>query len=424
MSNNDLITKNEQDSKMSLNSDNEKHEESGEKYKNKKYEIDGWEDDALNLKVKLLKGIYSHGFENPSPIQKKCLYPMSKYKHNGEHCDILAQAQSGTGKTGGFVISTLERIDETKKATQSIILAPTHELASQIKNVTDSIGSYMSLETKLLIGGTSVEDDRNYFSKNTPHIVVGTPGRVKDMIERKALKTNKLILMVLDEVDEMMSKGFKVQILDIFQHMPEKVQLGFFSATMPEIVKELINRILQDPIKILVKAEQLTLQGIKQYYVQVYNDNEKYATLKDLFANLSIAQSIIYCNSTNRVDDLFEAMTEDGFPVGRMHGKLPENVRNETSKKFRRGTERVLICSDLYARGIDVQQVSIVINFDIPKDESTYLHRIGRSGRWGRKGLAINFKTKYDRDKLLKFERYYDTQIDEMPNNYAKHIDL
>ena len=282
----------------------------------------------------------------------------------------------------------------------------------------------MNIETKLLIGGTSVEEDRNYFSNNVPHVVIGTPGRIKDMIERKSLKTKNLTLLVIDEVDEMMSKGFKVQILDILQHMPEKIQLGLFSATMPEDVKEFIDRILQNPIKILVKAEQLTLQGIKQYYVQVYNDNEKYSTVKDLFGNLSIGQSIIYCNSTNRVDDLHEAMQEDGFPVGKMHGKLSENVRNDTSKNFRKGVERVLICSDLYARGIDVQQVSIVINFDIPKNESTYLHRIGRSGRWGRKGVAINFKTKYDNDKLRRFQEYYDTQIDELPVNYAEHIDL
>jgi len=392
--------------------------------KNRKYEIDGWEDDNLDLKEPLLRGIYSHGFENPSPIQKKCLYPMARYTEKGEHCDVLAQAQSGTGKTGGFVCSTLERIDEKKKLTQALVLAPTHELAGQIKKVFDSIGSYMNIETKLLIGGKSVEEDRNYFKNNVPHIVIGTPGRTKDMIDRKLLKTKNLILLVIDEVDEMMSKGFKIQILDIMQNMPEKIQLGLFSATMPEDVKEFINNILNNPIKILVKADQLTLQGIKQYYVTVYNDNEKYGSIKDLFANLSIAQSIIYCNSTNRVDDLYDAMQEDGFPVGRMHGKLSEQVREETSRKFLRGDERVLICSDLYARGIDVQQVSIVINFDIPKDVNTYLHRIGRSGRWGRKGVAINFKTKYDNDKLKRFEEYYDTQIEEMPTNYTEHIDL
>ncbi len=392
--------------------------------KNKKYEIEDWEDEHLDLKEPLLRGIYSHGFEAPSPIQKKCLYPLSRYKEKGEFCDILAQAQSGTGKTGGFTISALQRINENLKATQSIILAPTHELATQIKHVIDSIGCYMNIQTKLLIGGTSVEEDRNYFSNNVPHIVIGTPGRTKDMIERKSLKIKNLTLLVIDEVDEMMSKGFKVQMLDILQGMPDKIQLGLFSATMPEDVKEFIDRILQNPIKILVKAEQLTLQGIRQYYVQVYNDNEKYGAVKDLFANLSIGQSIIYCNSTNRVDDLHEAMQEDGFPVGKMHGKLSESVRKDTSRKFQKGVERVLICSDLYARGIDVQQVNIVINFDIPKSESTYLHRIGRSGRWGRKGVAINFKTKYDNDKIRRFQEYYDTQIDELPNNYAEHIDL
>jgi len=210
----------------------------------------------------------------------------------------------------------------------------------------------------------------------------------------------------------------------IFQYMPNEIQIGLFSATMPDDLQELTQKFMRNPIKILVKAEQLTLQGIAQYFINLEDDVQKYETLKDLFQSLTISQAIIYCNSTRRVDDLQEAMEADGFPVKKIHGKMPDTERKVTHKEFKTGGCRVLITSDLFARGIDVQQVSIVINFDIPRNEHTYLHRIGRSGRWGRKGIAINFQTKHDATRLKKFEDYYQTQITEMPSDYTKHLGL
>ena len=386
----------------------------------KRYKIDQWDDENLDLKQALLRGIYAFGFEKPSAIQKQALYPMTVRPAN----DIIAQAQSGTGKTGAFVTGTLQIIDEKNPVTQALILAPTHELALQTKQVMDDIGRFLKVKTQLLVGGTSVENDKKQLLENTPHVVIGTPGRVHDMFRRKYLVASTMKVLVIDEADEMLSSGFKEQMYKIFQYMPNEIQIGLFSATMPDDLQELTQKFMRKPIKILVKAEQLTLQGIAQYYINLEDDVQKYECLKDLFQSLTISQAIIYCNSTRRVDDLQEAMEADGFPVKKIHGKMPDVERKATHKEFKTGGCRVLITSDLFARGIDVQQVSIVINFDIPRNEHTYLHRIGRSGRWGRKGIAINFQTKHDATRLKKFEDYYQTQIAEMPSDYTAHLGL
>ena len=394
-----------------------------EEGKNDNYRnIVSWEDKELNLKEKLLRGIYSYGFEKPSSIQKRAIYPLI-YGIKGKKKDIIAQAQSGTGKTGTFVIGALQMLDETKNVPQALILAPTHELARQIKNVADSLGNYMDINTILLVGGTSVEENKKNIQDLRPQLIVGTPGRVHDIIRRKYLDTKHLSILVLDEADEMLSSGFKEQMSKILNYMPEKIQIGLFSATLPDELLSITSSFMRNPIKILVKNEELTLQGISQYYINLNDDSEKYDTLKDIFQTLTISQSMIYCNSTRRVDDLEEAMLEDNFPVKKIHGKMSPEERKKTHKEFKSGSCRVLITSDLFSRGIDVQQVSVVINFDIPKSECTYLHRIGRSGRWGRKGIAINFQTKYDVDKLKYFQEYYSTVIEEMPADYAQSID-
>ena len=392
------------------------------KNNNKQYEISGWEDEELDLKAKLVRGIYSMGFETPSSIQKKAIYPMTRNIINNRHRDIIAQAQSGTGKTGAFSVGTLELIDETKDDTQALIIAPTHELATQTLNVIKQLGHYLKIRSLLLVGGTSVDKNKKDLNEMKPHVVVGTPGRIHDMIRRKYLQVNKMKLLVIDEADEMLSYGFKDQMYKIFQHLDNNIQVALFSATYSIELEELSKTFMQNPTQIRVKAEELTLQGIAQYYVNLMDDVQKYETVKDIFESLSISQAIIYCNSTHRVDDLSEAMKTDNFPVEKIHGKMEEQERKDNYKKFKNGACRVLITSDLFARGIDVQQVSIVINFDVPKNVNTYLHRIGRSGRWGRKGIAINFVTKYDTNKIKYFEQYYNTQISEMPADFTNHI--
>jgi translation initiation factor 4A len=391
-------------------------------------EFKNW-DDIETISSNILRGIYAHGFEKPSPIQQKAIIPMTttrEIKKGDEKItrrpDIIAQAQSGTGKTGCFAVSTLSVIDEDVDKTQAIVLAHTHELASQIMEVFTSISSFTKIRIQKLVGGTPVDDDKNALDAATPHIVVGTPGRVHDLIRRKYVKTDDVGLIVLDEADEMLTEGFKDQIYKIFQFMPNMIQIALFSATMPPELTALTKSFMEDPISILVKAEALTLQGIAQWLIRLENDEQKYLTLKDIYGGLTFSQTIIYCNSTKRVDDLHEAMLADGFSVGKIHGKMDELERKQVNKEFRSGKVRVLITSDLFARGIDIQQVSTVINFDMPKSEHTYIHRIGRSGRFGRKGVAINFSTKHDAGKVKRFEEYYNTQIIEMPADWKTRI--
>ncbi len=370
--------------------------------------IETWEE--LDATPNLLRGIYAYGFEKPSPIQKKAICPLFDGK------DVIAQAQSGTGKTGCFAIGVLERINTSLHQPQALILSPTRELSQQTKNVIDSIGKlYKNLKTQLLIGGTSTEADIQCLHKNPPHVIIGCPGRVHDMLRRKKLHTNHFKLIVLDEADEMLSQGFKEQVYNIFQFLRKDIQVALFSATMPESLNVLTNKFMRDPIKILVQTEQLTLEGITQYYVALENDDQKYDTLKDLYGTFSLSQCIIYCNSVKRVQDLYEAMTADNFPVCQIHSNMEKDEREKNFRSFSTGNMRVLISSNVTARGIDVQQVSTVINFDIPKCIHTYLHRIGRSGRWGRKGMGINFVTRRDSKYMRDIEQYYHTNIVELP---------
>lgn len=375
-----------------------------------------WDDEHLELKLDVLRGILSHGFETPSPIQQKSIIPMYMGK------DIIAQAQSGTGKTGAFTIGSLQRIDENEQTTQCIVLSPTRELALQNFNVFNDLSNYMNVHIHLMIGGSSIEEERRQLKTKCPQVIVGTPGRIYDMLRRDYISSKNVKILVMDEADEMLSFGFKEQIYNIFQYMPNDVQVGLFSATMPDEVKELTLNFMREPVQILVKSDMLTLEGIEQYYVNIQDDQQKYMTLKDIFETISLTQTIIYCNSVKRVEFLTKAMTQDNFPVVCIHGSMDHEERMNTFKEFKSGKYRVLISSDVTARGIDVQQVSVVINFDIPKNKHTYLHRIGRSGRWGRKGLAINFVAKKDNTYIKEIENWYQTEIQELPENYKDKI--
>jgi translation initiation factor 4A len=337
--------------------------------------------------------------------------------------DTIAQAQSGTGKTGSFTISSLQTINLSEKTTQVLILAPTFELVKQISTVVSSLGNAMDgLVIKTLVGGTSVSDDSLELRNNCPHIVIGTAGRVFDMIRRKNLRTDSIKLFVLDEADEMLSKGFKDQIYDIFKFFNDNVQIALFSATMPEDILTLSSKFMRDPVKIILKPEELTLECIQQYYIALQSDSNKYDALKDLFAFIQVSQSIIYVSTVKRVEDLYNAMVADGFPVCCIHSSMEKSERDKSLQSFRKGAFRVMISSGVTARGIDVQQVSTVINFDMTRSYETYLHAIGRSGRFGRKGLAINFVTKQDIDFMHRLEKHYSISIDELPADIEKLI--
>jgi superfamily II DNA/RNA helicase len=336
-----------------------------------------------------------------------------------EKRDIIAQAQSGTGKTACFSIGALELIDVTLSATQAMIVSPTRELSIQTKNVLDSIGKmFPELCTQLLIGGTSTDQDIQLLRDKIPHVVIGCPGRIFDMLKRKRLAVKDFRILILDEVDELLSTGFKEQVYNIFQYMPSNIQVALFSATFPPDINQLTDKFMRNPIKILVKTEQLTLEGIRQYYVALENDDNKYETLKDIYGSLAVSQSIIYCNSVKRVSDLYAAMNKDNYPVCQIHSGMEKEERLKNYEDFRSGRHRVLISSNVTARGIDIQQVSTVINFDLPSCVHTYLHRIGRSGRWGRKGVGINFVTQRDMRCLKEIEQHYQTTIPELTENW------
>ena len=374
------------------------------------FEISSW--DELESDPNILRGIYGYGFERPSPIQKKAILPIIKGR------DIIAQAQSGTGKTAAFSIGALSIVDLSSNYTQILILSPTRELTTQTSNVVKQIGSMMNgLKIQCVYGGMPYEEHSNFTDKNTPHIICGCPGRVYDLMRKGKVTSNKIKLIILDEADEMLSTGFKEQVYNIFQFFNNDIQVALFSATLPNNIYPIINKIMRNPIKISVKAEQLTLEGITQFYVAVDDDRQKYATLKHIYKYVSVSQCIIYCNSIKRVSDLYDAMKEDEFPVCCIHSNMEREERENAFKEFKNGKSRVLISSNVTARGIDIQQVSIVINFDVPKDTHTYLHRIGRSGRWGRKGVGINFITRRDTSKLKEIEGYYACEIKEMPIN-------
>jgi len=374
------------------------------------FKINSW--DELEINSKLLRGIYSYGFEKPSPIQQQAIKPLIMGK------DIVIQAQSGTGKTATFTIGALANIDILDNNTQVLVLSPTKELTIQTAKVFENLGSMMDgLRVQTLYGGSIIEEGSSFSNKKIPHVICGCPGRVFDMMRRSRISCKKIKLVILDEADEMLSAGFKDQVYNIFQFFNSNIQVALVSATLPDSINVIIEKIMRNPVRVSVKREMLTLEGISQYYIAVDDDRQKYATLKDLYSLITISSSIIYCNSVKRVQDLYDAMKDDDFSVCRIHSGMDKDERAKAFDDFKTGHTRVLISSNVTARGIDIQQVSIVINFDIPKCVSTYLHRIGRSGRWGRKGVGINLITRRDVAKLKEIEQYYSTQISEMPGN-------
>jgi len=381
--------------------------------KNQSEITSNWEEtvetfDQLDLKPDLLRGIYGYGFVKPSVIQAKGVLPILKGK------DTIAQAQSGTGKTGTFAISILQVVDADSSRCQALVLAPTRELAQQIQRVIMCLGEYLKVNVHICTGGTNVMEERKKLAEGV-QIVVGTPGRVHDMLKKGYLKAEHLKLFVLDEADEMLGRGFQEQIKEIFKLIPGDVQIALFSATMPPEILGLTKDFMRDPATILVKNEELTLDGIKQFYIAIDKEEWKFDTLVELYNNIDIQQCIMYCNKKQKVDELTEKLKEKNFTVSSMHGEMEQTQRDLIMREFRTGTSRVLITTDLLARGIDIQQVSLVINFDLPLSKEKYIHRIGRSGRFGRKGVAINFVTPTDYKFLQEVEKYYNTEVVEMP---------
>uniref|UniRef100_A0A8C5PFQ4 RNA helicase n=1 Tax=Leptobrachium leishanense TaxID=445787 RepID=A0A8C5PFQ4_9ANUR len=361
--------------------------------------------DTMGLREDLLRGVYAYGFEKPSAIQQRAIKQIIKGR------DVIAQSQSGTGKTATFCVSVLQCLDIQVRETQALILAPTRELAGQIQKVYGLLLYCYFVFFFVLINTFGLDSRSNYLFYFC-----------LDMIRRRSLRTRAIKMLVLDEADEMLNKGFKEQIYDVYRYLPPATQVCLISATLPHEILEMTNKFMTDPIRILVKRDELTLEGIKQFFVAVEREEWKFDTLCDLYDTLTITQAVIFCNTKRKVDWLTEKMREANFTVSSMHGDMPQKERESIMKEFRSGSSRVLISTDVWARGLDVPQVSLIINYDLPNNRELYIHRIGRSGRYGRKGVAINFVKNDDIRILRDIEQYYSTQIDEMPMNVADLI--
>ncbi|KAI9593041.1 ATP-dependent RNA helicase DHH1 [Syncephalis fuscata] len=365
------------------------------------------------LKRELLMGIFEAGFERPSPIQEESI-PIALTGR-----DILARAKNGTGKTAAFVIPSLEKVATRKQKIQALLLVPTRELALQTSQVCKTLGKHLGVQVMVTTGGTTLKDDIMRLAEPV-HILVGTPGRILDLASKGVADFSECPTFVMDEADKLLSPEFSPVVEKLLGFFPKDRQIMLYSATFPIIVKNFKDKYMTKPYEINL-MDELTLRGVTQYYAFV-EERQKVHCLNTLFSKLQINQSIIFCNSTNRVELLAKKITELGYSCFYSHAKMPQQNRNRVFHDFRNGVCRNLVCSDLLTRGIDIQAVNVVINFDFPKNAETYLHRIGRSGRFGHLGLAINLITYDDRFNLYKIEQELGTEIEPIPPVIDKRL--
>jgi len=370
--------------------------------------------DEMGLNDSLVRGIYSYGFEQPSKIQQLSIVPMSK------HTDILAQAQSGTGKTGAFTVGSLSVVDSSLTFPQVLVICPTRELSQQTERVAQALGSYMNLKVLSATGGNPLRNDILSL-KNGAQFVVGTPGRVFDLIRRGDLILDHIKYVILDEADQMLEDLFEEQVKAILNNkFPSSTHLALFSATMPQNVLEIAENYLSNPVRILLPQDEVTLDGIKQYYVHLEREDWKFPVLLDLYQQITVNQALIYVNKRQKAEWLAKQLSSQGFTLEYIHGDMEVIERKQRMEDFRSGTVRVLISTDLLARGIDVQQVSLVINYEMPIQRENYVHRIGRSGRYGKKGVAINIVSGDELNNVKEIETHYSTTISELPEDLSE----
>ena len=373
----------------------------------------GHEFDNYFLKQELMMGIFEKGFEKPSPVQEEAI-PKILAGHN-----VLARAKNGTGKTAAFIIPVLEKIDINNKNIQALIMVPTRELALQTSSIVKEISKHMKVETVVSTGGTSLRDDIMRLMSDV-HVLVGTPGRVLDLAEKDVAKLHDCKVMVMDEADKLLSPEFVIVLEKLMNFMPKQRQLCLFSATFPVATRDFTKKFMPD-CQIINMMDELTLRGITQYYAFV-EEKQKVHCLNTLFTKLEVNQSMIFCNSVNRVELLAKKITDLGYSCFYMHAKMDQKDRNRVFHEFRSGATRHLVSTDLFTRGIDIQSVNVVVNFDFPKNSETYLHRIGRSGRFGHLGLAINLITYEDRFNLYRIEKELGTEIKPIPAAISRDL--
>jgi superfamily II DNA/RNA helicase len=373
----------------------------------------------LGLKENLLEGIYKYGFEQPSYVQANGIPPIVEKR------DCIIQSQSGTGKTGTFIIGILQNVDPELKELQSIVIAPTRELVKQTYKVLHELSSTLNIKIMYLIGGVKVSKDIKDYKRLQPQIIVSTPGRLYDLMSNDVISTKYTSSLVLDEADELLTGNFKDQLYNIFRSLEnhENIQVILVSATIPPEIRDLSAKILRDPVEILVKNENLTLEGIKQYVVYYDSQrhtqemNNKLQCLLHILENIAFSQTIIYINTRKTCEYLSNKLNDLEFVNSIIHSDMSQYDRSHNMTNFKNGSTRILITTDLMARGIDVQQISMVINYEMPFTNEVYLHRSGRSGRYGRKGICINFVYYKKNDIIRNLEQFYNTFICELPED-------
>ena len=372
--------------------------------------------EGLNLSENLLKGVYLYGFTKPSSIQMNGIESINSGK------DCLLQSQSGTGKTATYLLGVLNRLEETDKQ-QSLIITPTRELCDQVYNVAIALSKFTKLTVEKCIGGTSIGETKEKLKR--ANLIIGTLGRVHHMCMEKTIHLHSMKILVMDEADELLSDGITEKLNYVLDKIPTGIQTILISATMNMNVFNLSKRILHDPTKILLKNYEVVVELISQFYLDVEKEDLKFETLLDLYNLLSASQVIIFCNTVKTVDWLKENLEKNNFTITCIHSKMSQEERDNTMKDFRDGKTRLLLTTDILSRGIDIPQVNLVVNYDLPQNKETYIHRIGRCGRFGKKGVSISMVKSEDPSDMKTLEmmkQKYKIAIKEMPSDIEKYL--
>ena len=372
--------------------------------------------ESLNLNENILKGVYLYGFTQPSKIQLKGIASINTTK------DCILQSQSGTGKTATYLLGVLNRL-ETNNFCQGIIITPTRELTSQVHDVALALSKFTEYKITKCIGGTDIKELKKEL-KGT-NVVIGTLGRIHHMIEDKYINLYKLKFIVLDEADDLLEDGLCDKLHNIFEKAPAGIQVVLISATMSHNLMQASKKIMHEPLSLLLKNHEIVVDLISQFYIEVKTDDDKFETLLDLYELISTSQAIIFCNTIRTVEWVGQSLKENNFPITTIHSKMTQTERNDVVKDFRNGNTRILLTTDLLSRGIDIPLVNLVINFELPIDKETYIHRIGRCGRFDKKGVAITIVKTNDQSDIKTFQRMqqvYKMDIKELPNDIGIYL--
>ena len=377
---------------------------------------DGVDFSNLNLSESLLKGVYLYGFKKPSKIQVEGIKAINTGK------DCILQSQSGTGKTATYLLGVLNRIEENDK-TQGLIITPTRELSLQVHLVASEISKYSKIRVQLCTGSVNINETRTKLK--SANLIIGTLGRIYHMLQENRINFYNLKLLILDEADDLLTDGVSKELNNLLNKIPDGTQTCLISATLSNNVFQLSKKVMHEPLKILLKKNEIPVDLIKQFYIDAEYEELKLEVLLDLYQLISTSQAIIFCNTIRKVEWLTKSLTDQNFSITSIHGKMTTKERSDVVKDFRDGKTRILITTDLLARGIDIPLVNLVLNYDLPPNKETYIHRIGRCGRFGKKGIAIalvKLEDQFDVKTLNRMKTYYNMNIEPLPEDIENYL--